>query len=83
MLAKDERYPYLRLRRPMELNTVFTVEPGIYFIQQLLKTVKDHKEVNWSKIEHFSQFGGFRYEDCIAITDKGVENLSQQGFDSL
>ena len=83
LIAKDERYPFLRLRRPMELNTVFTVEPGIYFIQQLLKTVKDHQCVNWNKIEHFSQFGGFRYEDCIAITGKGVENLSQDAFDSL
>ena len=83
LLAKDERYPYLRLRRPMEMNTVFTVEPGIYFIQQLLKTIKGDNKVNWTKLEHFSQFGGFRYEDCIAITDKGVENLSQQGFDSL
>lgn len=83
LIEKDERYPFLRLRRPMELNTVFTVEPGIYFIQQLLKTVKDHQCVNWRKIEHFSRFGGFRYEDCIAITDKGVENLSQDAFDSL
>ncbi len=82
-LDKDPRYPYLRLRRPMELNTVFTVEPGIYFIQQLLKTVQDDSNVNWSKLELFSKFGGFRYEDCIAITDKGVENLSQQAFNNL
>lgn len=83
MLAKDNRYPYLRLRRPMEANTVFTVEPGIYFIQQLLKDVKDDNNINWTKLNHFSQFGGFRYEDCIAVTENGVENLSQQGFDKL
>lgn len=80
---KDERYPFLRLRRPMELNTVFTVEPGIYFIQQLLKTIQGDNNVNWTKVNHFSQYGGFRYEDCIAITDKGVENLSTQGFDAI
>ena len=83
LLDKDKRYPYLRLRRPIETNTVFTVEPGIYFIQQLLKSVKDDKNINWSKLNHFSQFGGFRYEDCIAVTEEGIENLSQVGFDSL
>ena len=83
LLDKDERYPYLRLRRPMELNTVFTVEPGIYFIQQLLKTLKGDKNINWSKVNHFSQFGGFRYEDSMVITKNGVENLSQQAFDLL
>lgn len=83
LLDKDPRYPFLRLRRPMEANTVFTVEPGIYFIRQLLNSLQNDPNMNWSKINHFSQFGGFRYEDCIAITDEGVENLSQQGFNAL
>lgn len=83
LLDKDPRYPYLRMRRPMEKNTVFTVEPGIYFIRQLLNTVHADPKMNWNKINHFSQYGGFRLEDSIAITKNGAENLSQRAFDQL
>ena len=83
LLNKDPRYPYLRLMRPMEENTVFTVEPGIYFIDMLLAQHKDNADFNWSNIDMFKQFGGFRMEDCIALTQGKVENLSQQAFDEL
>ena len=45
--------------------------------------MKDDNNINWTKLNHFSQFGGFRYEDCIAVTENGIENLSQAGFDKL
>lgn len=82
-LPRDPRYPFLRLNRPMEQDIVFTVEPGIYLIDQLLKPHADNPDFNWSRINQLKPYGGFRLEDCIALTADGVENLSQQGFDQL
>jgi len=79
-LKKDPRYPYLRLMRPIEENTVFTIEPGIYLIDQLLDQVKDNKDFNWNRIDQLKPFGGFRLEDSLSVTAKGVENLSVPGF---
>ena len=83
MLAKDARCPFLRLLRPIEENIVFTVEPGIYFIDQLLAQVSGNSDFNWQQISQFKQFGGFRMEDCLSITKNGIENLSQNGFDLI
>ncbi len=82
-LEKDSRYPYLRLLRKMEKNTVFTVEPGIYFIDQLLKTVEGNSDFNWNRIEQFKPYGGFRLEDSIAMNDGAIENLSVNAFTAL
>ena len=83
LLERDERYPFLRLNRPMEDGVVFTVEPGIYFIDMLLAEHKNNPDFNWQNIELYKQFGGFRMEDCIALHQGKVENLSQQAFDKL
>ena len=80
-LNKDARYPFLRLMRPIEENIVITIEPGIYLIDQLLNQVRGNSDFNWSRIEQFKPFGGFRLEDCLAITKDGVENLSSPGFE--
>lgn len=81
--VRDPRYPFLRLNRPMENNVVFTVEPGIYFIDMLLEQHKDNPDFNWSRINHFKSFGGFRMEDSIAMVNGKPENLSQQAFDEF
>lgn len=75
-LDKDSRYPFLRLMRPIENNIAFTVEPGIYFIETLLKQHKTNKDFNWSLIEHLSQFGGFRLEDTVIMNNGEAENIS-------
>ena len=82
-LKPDERYPFLRLLRPIENHTVFTIEPGIYFIDQLLNKERGNPDFNWQQINAFQAFGGFRLEDCISVTEKGIENLSIDGFNSL
>ena len=67
----------------MEKQTVFTVEPGIYFIAQLLETVKDNPDFNWNRIEEFKPYGGFRLEDSIAMNQSKIENLSINAFNKL
>jgi Xaa-Pro dipeptidase len=62
---------------------VFTIEPGLYFIDPLLKELKktpEAKYVNWDKVDRFRKFGGIRIEDDIAVTENGYENLTRDAF---
>lgn len=71
----------LRIDLPMEENFLMTVEPGLYFIEALLKdedTRKAYKDlVNWDEALKWLDFGGIRIEDDILITKDGPENLTQ------
>lgn len=65
----------LRLARELEPGFVLTVEPGIYFIPQLIDiwqkegTGKDF--IRFDKLQAFRNFSGVRIEDNIVITDSG------------
>lgn len=82
-IPKPEGHPYLRLTRNIEPRMVFTVEPGIYFIDSLLAALRksdNAKHVNWEKVESFRKFGGVRIEDDILVTESGHENLTRPYF---
>ena len=84
-IEKPEGHPYLRLTREVEPSMVFTVEPGLYFIEPLLSDLKkseNAKYVNWPKVDAFRKFGGIRIEDDVAVTAKGHENLTRDAFAS-
>ncbi|WP_444945572.1 Xaa-Pro dipeptidase [Microbulbifer sp. VTAC004] len=73
-------YPFLRTSRTIEENQVFTIEPGLYFIDSLLGELKDSDlaaEVNWDKVDSFRPYGGVRIEDNIVVHASGNENLSR------
>ena len=75
-----EEHPMLRLLRVLGTNSVFTVEPGIYFIPMLLDEIRGHKDVNWSKVDRLLPFGGVRIEDNVQVLDEGVRNLTREAF---
>ena len=80
-LAAPEQFPYLRCTRVMEVGQVFTIEPGLYFIDSLLEPLRQGeqgKRVNWNKVEALRPFGGIRIEDNIVLHANGVENLTRQ-----
>lgn len=82
-IPKPEGHPYLRLTRVVEPGMVFTIEPGLYFIETLLADLQKHenaKHVDWAKVDSFRKFGGIRIEDDIVITDNGHENLTRAAF---
>lgn len=66
---------YLRLGRELEAGFVLTVEPGIYFIPELIDQWKSEGKftdfINYEKVEAYRDFGGVRVEDNILITETG------------
>ncbi|SMF32884.1 Xaa-Pro dipeptidase [Pseudobacteriovorax antillogorgiicola] len=77
----DPRFPKLRSLRRFEVGHYFTIEPGLYFIDMLLKKRKgtDFEEhFNWDLIEELKPFGGIRIEDNILITKKGPRNITRE-----
>ncbi|BFM05980.1 Xaa-Pro dipeptidase [Halioxenophilus aromaticivorans] len=78
-----EKYPHLRFTRTLATDQVFTIEPGIYFIDQLLKKAHSDgrgKHFNWALIETLKPFGGIRIEDNVRVTEQGSENLTRPAF---
>lgn len=82
-ITRPDGHPHLRLTRVIEAAHVFTIEPGLYFIEPLLAGLQKHenaKYVNWKKVDDFRKYGGIRIEDNIVVTEKGHENLTRQAF---
>lgn len=78
--VKSEKYPTLRATRILEPSMVYTVEPGLYFIDSLLDEVKaseNSSAFNWKKIEEFKKFGGIRIEDNIILHADSNENMTR------
>jgi Xaa-Pro dipeptidase len=76
-------HPYLRLTRVVDANMVFTIEPGLYFIETLLADLQKSdraKYVQWAKVDAFRRFGGIRIEDDILVTETGNENMTRDAF---
>ncbi|KAG0244519.1 peptidase M24, structural domain-containing protein [Mortierella sp. GBAus27b] len=71
---------YLRMRRVLEPGFVVTVEPGVYFVEFILNEAKNDaaisKYIDWDVVQRFVKVGGVRIEDCVVITETGIDNLT-------
>lgn len=78
--------PFLRNTSIIAPGQVFTMEPGLYFIESLLGPLRSGPHaglVNWPKVEALSPMGGIRIEDDVAVGASGVENLTRDAFQAL
>jgi len=69
----------LRLGKELEKGYVVTIEPGIYFIPQLIdqwQAENLHSDyINYDKVAEYRSFGGIRVEDAYLITESGSKLL--------
>jgi Xaa-Pro aminopeptidase len=72
----------LRLAKALEPGFVITVEPGIYFIPELInRWKKDNKHsqfINYDLVETYRDFGGIRIEDDVLVTQTGCRVLGRK-----
>ncbi len=66
---------YLRLGRKLQKGFVLTVEPGIYFIPELIDLWQSEGKfkdfIDYEKLAAYRNFGGIRIEDNVLITEQG------------
>ncbi len=71
----------LRFAKPLKPGHVFTIEPGIYFIPELIHLWHTQNKfsgfINWEKVIKFEKFGGIRNEENFAVTETGVKRLGK------
>ncbi len=72
---------YLRLGRALEPGFVLTVEPGIYFIPELIDQWQAEGKfadfICYEKLDGWRDFGGVRIEDNVLITESGHRVLGR------
>ena len=72
----------LRLGKALEPGFVVTVEPGIYFIPELIDRWKAKKKnsqyINYDLVDEYKDFGGIRIEDDVLVTESGHRVLGKK-----
>lgn len=72
----------LRLARPLEEGFVLTIEPGVYFIPELIDYWGAEKRfadfINYNELQKWRDFGGVRNEEDYLITKDGARRLGKK-----
>ncbi|MGL5989195.1 aminopeptidase P family protein [Cetobacterium sp.] len=69
----------LRMGKELKKGHVLTIEPGIYFIPELIEKWESsglfREFINYEKVKEYSDFGGLRYEGDFLITEDSNRRL--------
>jgi len=79
--SKEFGLAFLRFGRRLQKNFIMTIEPGIYFIPELIDIWKNENKfagfLDYSRIEQYKDFGGIRIEDDVLVTESGYQVLGK------
>lgn len=73
--------PFLRNTSTIAEGQVFTIEPGLYFVDSLLLELRNKPEgklVDWNLVEALAPLGGIRIEDDVLVTASGTRNFTRE-----
>jgi Xaa-Pro dipeptidase len=73
--------PFLRNTSDIAGGQVFTIEPGVYFIDALLGELRARPAgslVDWNIVEALAPLGGVRIEDDVHVLPAGARNLTRE-----
>jgi Xaa-Pro dipeptidase len=72
--------PFLRNTTTISVDQVFTIEPGVYFIDMLLGPLRhgaNAARIDWKLVDALATLGGIRIEDDVQVLDGGVRNFTR------
>ena len=79
--SKEFGLAFLRFGRKLQEGFVMTIEPGIYFIPELIDIWKAENKlaefINYDVVETYKDFGGIRIEDDVLVTAGGSRVLGK------
>lgn len=71
----------LRFAKSLKSGHVFTIEPGIYFIPELMDLWRSQNKfnefINWEEVCKYRNFGGIRNEEDFVMTENGARLLGK------
>ena len=71
----------LRLAKELKPGFTLTIEPGVYFIPELIKMWQSENKlanfINYDEVQKYIGFGGLRNEEDYLITENGYERIGK------